>query len=265
MRLRVIRKGYGFPSIFNADARGGGAAPPGQDAGRRPRRRLQRLRGGGGLRQGGLHPHRLLQPGEDPGAGPARRRRSADGQAARAADRRARLASAASTTCSPPSGGSCTTSSRSRSAATSSSSGCTPTRCPRRSSRVLTDDCIAKGKDYNAGGARYNNTFIQFVGIGSLTDCLGGDQATGLRRPGPIACRAWSRPSTPISRARSPSASGCSTARTSTATTTTDADRSDGPHLQRAASRRSTAGRTPRAGATAWRCCPPPATSTSAR
>jgi formate C-acetyltransferase len=37
---------------------------------------------------------------------------------------------------------------------------------------VLTDDCIAKGMDYNAGGARYNNTFIQFVGIGTLTDSL---------------------------------------------------------------------------------------------
>jgi formate C-acetyltransferase len=37
---------------------------------------------------------------------------------------------------------------------------------------VLIDDCIAKGKDYNAGGARYNHTFVQFVGIGSLTDSL---------------------------------------------------------------------------------------------
>jgi len=37
---------------------------------------------------------------------------------------------------------------------------------------VLIDDCIQKGKDYNAGGARYNHTFIQFVGIGSLTDSL---------------------------------------------------------------------------------------------
>ncbi len=37
---------------------------------------------------------------------------------------------------------------------------------------VITDDCIWKGKDYNAGGARYNHTFIQFVGIGSLTDSL---------------------------------------------------------------------------------------------
>ena len=37
---------------------------------------------------------------------------------------------------------------------------------------VITADCIAKGKDYNAGGARYNNSYIQFVGIGSLTDSL---------------------------------------------------------------------------------------------
>ena len=37
---------------------------------------------------------------------------------------------------------------------------------------MITDDCIGKGKDYNAGGARYNNSYIQFVGIGSLTDSL---------------------------------------------------------------------------------------------
>jgi trans-4-hydroxy-L-proline dehydratase len=37
---------------------------------------------------------------------------------------------------------------------------------------VLIDDCIARGLDYNAGGARYNNTYIQFVGLGSLTDSL---------------------------------------------------------------------------------------------
>ena len=37
---------------------------------------------------------------------------------------------------------------------------------------VLSDDCIARGRDYNAGGARYNNSYIQFVGIGTLTDGL---------------------------------------------------------------------------------------------
>lgn len=37
---------------------------------------------------------------------------------------------------------------------------------------LLTDDCIANGKDYNAGGARYNSSYIQGVGIGTLTDSL---------------------------------------------------------------------------------------------
>ena len=34
------------------------------------------------------------------------------------------------------------------------------------------DDCIAAGRDYNAGGARYNTTYIQGVGLGSVTDAL---------------------------------------------------------------------------------------------
>ncbi len=37
---------------------------------------------------------------------------------------------------------------------------------------VIMDDCIKKGKDYNDGGPRYNTTFIQGVGIGSITDSL---------------------------------------------------------------------------------------------
>ncbi len=37
---------------------------------------------------------------------------------------------------------------------------------------IIIDDCIKKGKDYNAGGARYNTTYIQGVGIGTLTDCF---------------------------------------------------------------------------------------------
>jgi len=37
---------------------------------------------------------------------------------------------------------------------------------------LLTDDCIARGKDYNAGGARYNTNYIQGVGIGTITDSL---------------------------------------------------------------------------------------------
>jgi len=37
---------------------------------------------------------------------------------------------------------------------------------------VVVEDCIAKGQDYNAGGARYNTSYIQGVGIGTLTDSL---------------------------------------------------------------------------------------------
>ncbi len=37
---------------------------------------------------------------------------------------------------------------------------------------VLIDDCIKRGMDYNAGGARYNTTYIQCVGIGTITDSL---------------------------------------------------------------------------------------------
>ena len=37
---------------------------------------------------------------------------------------------------------------------------------------IVTEDCITQGKDYNAGGARYNTMYIQGVGIGTLTDAL---------------------------------------------------------------------------------------------
>ncbi len=37
---------------------------------------------------------------------------------------------------------------------------------------LLIDDCIAKGKDYNEGGARYNTSYIQGVGLGTVTDSL---------------------------------------------------------------------------------------------
>lgn len=35
---------------------------------------------------------------------------------------------------------------------------------------LVIDDCVANGKDYNAGGAKYNTSYIQGVGLGSLTD-----------------------------------------------------------------------------------------------
>jgi formate C-acetyltransferase len=37
---------------------------------------------------------------------------------------------------------------------------------------LLIDDCIVKGKDYNDGGARYNTSYVQGVGLGTVTDSL---------------------------------------------------------------------------------------------
>jgi formate C-acetyltransferase len=37
---------------------------------------------------------------------------------------------------------------------------------------LLIDDCIASGKDYHAGGARYNTSYIQGVGLGTMADAL---------------------------------------------------------------------------------------------
>ena len=35
---------------------------------------------------------------------------------------------------------------------------------------VLVEDCISNAQDYNAGGARYNTSYVQGVGLGSLSD-----------------------------------------------------------------------------------------------
>jgi trans-4-hydroxy-L-proline dehydratase len=37
---------------------------------------------------------------------------------------------------------------------------------------LLIDDCIAKGRDYHDGGARYNTSYIQGVGLGTISDAL---------------------------------------------------------------------------------------------
>ncbi len=37
---------------------------------------------------------------------------------------------------------------------------------------LLIDDCIANGRDYHDGGARYNSSYIQGVGLGTLTDAM---------------------------------------------------------------------------------------------
>jgi formate C-acetyltransferase len=37
---------------------------------------------------------------------------------------------------------------------------------------LFIDDCVTNAKDYNAGGARYNTSYIQGVGLGTITDSL---------------------------------------------------------------------------------------------
>lgn len=37
---------------------------------------------------------------------------------------------------------------------------------------LLIDDCITNGRDYHDGGARYNTSYIQGVGLGTITDAL---------------------------------------------------------------------------------------------
>ena len=42
--------------------------------------------------------------------------------------------------------------------------------CPFLS--LLVDDCIARGKDYHDGGPRYDTSYLQGVGLGSISDAL---------------------------------------------------------------------------------------------
>lgn len=49
-------------------------------------------------------------------------------------------------------------------------------RMPAPFLSLLIEDCIANGRDYHAGGARYNTSYIQGVGLGSITDALSAIQ-----------------------------------------------------------------------------------------
>ncbi|MGI6367602.1 MAG: trans-4-hydroxy-L-proline dehydratase [Anaerolineae bacterium] len=42
---------------------------------------------------------------------------------------------------------------------------------------LLIDDCISAGRDYHDGGARYNSSYIQGVGLGTITDALSAIQS----------------------------------------------------------------------------------------
>ncbi|HEY4658770.1 MAG TPA: pyruvate formate lyase family protein, partial [Gemmatimonadaceae bacterium] len=63
------------------------------------------------------------------------------------------------------------------------------TRMPAPFLSIIVDDCIANGRDYNAGGARYNTTYIMPVGIATVTDSLSA-----------IRCHAFERRTVPLDR-----------------------------------------------------------------
>lgn len=46
------------------------------------------------------------------------------------------------------------------------------THLPSLALSLITKDCIKNGRDYHDGGARYNTSYIQGVGIGTITDSL---------------------------------------------------------------------------------------------
>ena len=73
------------------------------------------------------------------------------------------------------------TSSTSRCAATTSSSGCTPRYMPAPFLSLLIDDCIANGRDYHDGGARYNTSLHPGRGPGHDHRCAVGHQVPRLR------------------------------------------------------------------------------------
>lgn len=57
------------------------------------------------------------------------------------------------------------------------------TRMPAPFLSILIDDCIANGSDYNAGGARYNTTYIMPVGIATAADSLSAIRRHGFEPP----------------------------------------------------------------------------------
>jgi len=81
-------QGLRLPVDLQLRRGGRGARAAGKDGGGRPRGRCLRVRRGRRLRQGGIHPDRLLQSSEDAGARTPQRGRSAHRRAARAANRR---------------------------------------------------------------------------------------------------------------------------------------------------------------------------------
>jgi trans-4-hydroxy-L-proline dehydratase len=167
---RIIRTGFGQPSVFNCDLivqeliRRASRSPTPATG------RLQRLRRGRRLRQGGLHPHRLFQPAQGAGTDAAQRRGPRTGKQI-GLDRRPRAVRqfrAALRGLRRQLGHLIDVKMRGNQVIERLYA----TYMPAPFLSILIDDCIARGRDYHDGGARYNTNYIQGVGLGTMTDAL---------------------------------------------------------------------------------------------
>jgi hypothetical protein len=257
------RQGLRLPVGLQRRRRRPAARAPGQDRGGRPARRGFGLRGDRGLRQGGLHPHRLLQPGEAPGADPEQRRRSAHRQAAGTADR--------------ASGGLRLVRRALRRPGSSQVDHFvdvklrgnavwehmpTPRRPRRPFSRSSPTTASPRASTTTPAAPATTPATSRALASGTLTDSLSADQAPRLRRRRDDLAE-LSRCSDRF-RMRRAFAAALPTRRPSTATTTI-APTTSWCAASRPSSPRWTAGPTVGAASTTSTCCPRPATSTSAR
>ena len=191
--LRVIRNGYGFPSIFNADAVVAEQLRQGKT--------LEDARAGGCsgcvetgafgkeayILTGYFNLVKVLELALHDGVDPR------TGKQLGPADRPARIVSPPSTTCSRRFRRQLHHFLDIKLRGNQLIEQMYAALMPAPFLSVIIDDCIRKGKDYNAGGARYNNSYIQFVGIGSLTDCLAAVQQLVFEEQAVCAGAIWSQ------------------------------------------------------------------------
>ncbi len=171
-RLEVIRKGYGFPSVFNADAvvaellRQGKSVEDAREGGTSGCVETGAFGKEAYILTGYFNLPKLLElalnDGVDPRTGKQLGPRTGDAGGFATFDE---LFDGLASPARP-----LRRDQAPRQRASSSAS--TPTDAPAPFLSLLIDDCIATGRDYNAGGARYNTSYIQGVGIGTLTDSL---------------------------------------------------------------------------------------------
>ena len=74
---------------------------------------------------------------------------------------------------------------------------------------LLIDDCIQTGKDYHNGGARYNTSYIQGVGLGTMTDSMSAIKLHVFDQKTLTMDELLASPATPISKGRAHCARCC--------------------------------------------------------